>query len=228
MLGKFNNVFSSLIRENQEHKKQRIMEFRAQAFFPGGIATRKKYFTPNELVDIYIKGNGHLYQQLKDNGFGDEDFERNKDEWRHAVVSADKYYGSPQDLWEHQKAFSMLVGEFLDIDRAVAKFGYAAFSNGVIFDFADLIPFFETLVGNRNLFLYYRFFKQFENLRQYNLDLALTCNQPINMTKTYVEEKAACLERIQRTKDNLKTIVLQIEGCNRIAEKLDERTEENG
>ncbi|MDE6733808.1 MAG: hypothetical protein K2J77_13155 [Oscillospiraceae bacterium] len=227
MLSDFNKIFHPAFRrETPKQTEERILKMRTRAFYPGGITTRKKYFTPNELVDIYIKGNRILYEHLEDKGFGDEEFDRNRDEWQHALLSADKYV-VPQELQERQKAFAMLVGEFLEIDRSLARLGHAAFSNRNIVGIYNLIPYFEKLAENYNLNLYYSFFAELEQLRQYNYDLAKVCEQG-SFLVTYVEEKALCLERIQCAKENLKLLVLQIEGCNKIAKGLDERTDKNG
>lgn len=214
----FNKIFNpDSQRKIKEQLRMKLEKHCFCAFFPDGITTRKRYFTPNELVDIYIKGNDLLYEQLEGRGFGDEDFNHSKTEWMNAVLSPDKWYAAPQELHEKRNAFVMLVSAYLDIDKNLSSIGWAAFTNAEILNLDSLISKFEQLSLNFNLYLYYRFFAQIEILRQSNYDLLRLFECGTFNNNTYAEEKASSLETIKNAKSELKLLVLQIEACNKCA-----------
>lgn len=225
----FNKIFHpDFQRESIEQLRMKLEKHCFCTFFPDGITTRKRYFTPNELVDIYIKGNDLLYGQLESRGFGDEDFNHSKTEWENAVLSPDKWYAVPQELHEKRNAFVMLVSAYLDIDKNLSSIGHAAFTNAEIISLDSLISKFEQLSLNFNLYLYYRFFAQIERLRQSNYELLRLFECGAFNNNTYAEEKASSLETIKNAKYELKILAQQIEACNKKARELDERTDENG
>lgn len=205
--------FTGFSFETKEKLKIRYEKRCSRVFFPGGITTRKNYFTPDELVDIYIKGNNVLYDSLKNSGFGDEDFARSKDEWVRAIFDSGALYESPKDLQERRNAFILLVSKYLDVCGELAKIGWSAFSNRAFGIIDDLISSFENLTANHNLSLYYKFFTQIEILRQNQYDLSFLCKRG-NALTTYAEDKAFCLESINRAKRELKSLAQQIEACN--------------
>ncbi len=152
----FNKIFNpDFQRERIEQLRMKLEKHCFCTFFPDGITTRKRYFTPNELVDIYIKGNDLLYGQLESRGFGDEDFNHSKTEWENAVLSPDKWYAAPQELHEKRNAFVMLVSAYLDIDKNLSSIGWAAFTNAELLNMDSLILKFEQLSLNFNLFFYF-------------------------------------------------------------------------
>lgn len=220
----FNKIFNPNFRqEDLIQVKAEIERYKFSSFFPCGIAAQKRYFTPSELVDVYIKGNHTLYLELKRKGFGDEDFGHSKTEWTNAVLYVDKWYGSPQDMLEKQNAFAMLVSAYLDIDKKLASIGLAAFTNIEILNMLDierLISYFEELTMNFNLYLYYRFFAQLERIRQSSYELSELIERGTLGFNSYAEERASCLKTIQNAKSDLKTLALQIEACSQKASEF--------
>lgn len=225
MLPNFNKTFPPSFRqETKERLRTPIERQPFSKFFPGGATERKRHFTPDELVDIYIKGNLELHNDLVGIGFGDDDFPRSKSEWERALLGTINPFYSTQMLQEKENAFAKLVGTYLDIDKRLASLGYAAFSNKEYRNKEELILYFEEFAMNYNLKLYYIFFTQIETVRQCFFNLTRFCGGGSN----YAEERAACLQTIHDAKCKLKDLAKLIENNNAKARELDERTDNNG
>lgn len=229
MLSNFNKIFFGQGRplKNIEVLTAIAMEI---PFFPGGIAGERKWcFTPNELVDIYIKGNPYLHRDLIDKGFGDANFPRNKDEWRHAVVESEtKWSRPPVKRHEKSNAIALLVRYYLKIDINLAVLGYVALSNDDKPDGEDtgaLVSRLAQLLQNGNLKIYYTFFEQLESLRQRNYELADLC---CGSFRPPVEERAVVLEEINDIKKKLLSISELIEAICEKEKDTNERTDDNG
>ncbi len=181
---------------------------KSKPFFPNGISERKWNFTAEELVDIYIKGNCFLYTDLVENGFGDEDFPRDIDEWQHVVLTPFETWGrSPREMCESAHAIATLVGDYLEIDNNLAVIGYAALSNTDIGCIECLIEAFEKVSNNYYLQLYYNFFECLEDIRQSNYDLAKSFK---DSNRPPIEWTAFALNANNRLKMKLQVIVEQV------------------
>lgn len=105
---------------------KRAKSYDAVCFYPGGISSRKRLFTSDELIDIYIKGNPGLLDTLYKDGFRETVFSQRGIDPLKFVLEAVNSWGIHT---EAKKAFLKLLVTYLDIHHAVSDIGAFALMN---------------------------------------------------------------------------------------------------
>lgn len=178
-----------MIEHNTTLEKE-MNSYDTRNYYPNGISKRKKVFTPNELIDVYIKGNRNVFAAMLESGFGD-DFGLDLDErdWFKGLLDArvnGKIYG------EANRAISKLV-IYIDAPIPILDLGYWAFANNNVKDFQRLVSAFRIESGISKFSLYYEFFRDIEWLRANRFDLSRVDTK----SPTSAEDTAAILQRIE-------------------------------
>lgn len=189
MFSNFNEVFQPLIRGNITLGME-MDSYNARKYYPNGISERKKEFTSNELIDIYIKGNRDVFAAMLESGFGDDfgfDFEER--DWFKGLLDA-KVIG--EIYGEANRAVSKLV-TCLDAPTPILDLGYWAFANNNVKDFKRLVCAFGKVSGISFFSLYYEFFRDIEWLRANRFEVSRVDPK----SPTAPEDTAAILQRIE-------------------------------
>ena len=176
-----------------EHNTTLEMEMNSydmRNYYPNGISKRKKVFTPNELIDVYIKGNRNVFAAMLESGFGDDfGFDYEERDWFKGLLDA-KVIG--EIYGEANRAVSKLVA-CLEVPTPIFDLGYWAFTNNDVKDFKRLVCDFGKVSGISSFSLYYEFFRDIEWLRASRFDLSRVDPK----SPTAPEDTAAILQRIE-------------------------------